>query len=43
MDAVQRFEERSEETGRQSMGKDVRKYTSEFGLTVVSVSLTLDH
>ena len=34
VDAVQRFEKRSEETGRQSMVKDVRKYASEFELSL---------
>ena len=30
MDGVRRFEERSGETGRRSMVKDIRKYASEF-------------
>ena len=34
MDAVRRFEESSEERGRRSVVKDVRRYASEFGLSL---------
>ena len=34
MDAVRRFEESLEETGRRSMVKEVSKYASEFGLSL---------
>ena len=41
MDVVRRFQERSEETGRRSMVKDVRKYASEFRLCLTHPRLLI--